>query len=58
MIYVTETWKDKYDTDCLCWDDNFMEHSTLANREFKTGRSSEGISMFIKGESQTYGKIE
>ena len=40
VIYITETWKDKYDTDCLCWDDNFIERSNLANRECKTGRSS------------------
>ena len=58
IICVTETWRDKYDLDILVWDDNFTEHSKLANRQSKSGRSSGGTTLFIKNETNAQGKIE
>ena len=37
LICINESWRDKFDSDILNWDD-----SHLANRQSKSGRASEG----------------
>ena len=58
IICAAESWRDRYDPDILAWDDEFTEHSCLAKRDTKSGRSSGGTSLFIKNQTSRFGSIE
>ena len=58
IICGTEKWRDRRDPDILSWDDKFCEHSYLAKRHTKTGRSSGGTSLFIKNDTSAFGITE
>ena len=48
LICISDSWRDKFDSDILNWDDNFTEISHLGNRQ--SGRALGGTSMFIKND--------
>ena len=48
IIFLSETWRDRVDSDLLEWDDDFQEFPKTAHRDFKKGRSSGGTHLFIK----------
>ena len=58
IVCATESWRDRYDPDILAWDDEFTEHSCLAKRDTKSGRSSRATSLFIKNQTSRFGSIE
>ena len=43
IIFMSETWRDKFDQDILNWDDDFQEFSKIAVKDYQKGRSS-GVS--------------
>ena len=58
IVCLTETWKDRFDSEILSWDDPISEYSKNANRQYKYGRSSGGTSVFIKCKIESNCKIE
>ena len=54
LIFLSETWRDRFDSDILDWDDVFIEVNKNAYRDFKKGRSSGGTSLFIRKTIQPY----
>ena len=57
-IFFCETWRDRYDQfDVIEWDDEFQEYSKNEYRDFKKGRSSGGIYLFIRKTVNSYCNI-
>ena len=57
IIFMSETWRDKFDQEILNWDDDFQEFPKIAAKDYRKGRSSRGNILFIRKSLLPYCEI-
>ena len=57
IIFMSETWRGKFDKYFLNWDDDFQEFPKIAVKDYKKNRSSGGNILFIRKSLLPYCEI-